>query len=163
MSPDRSPARLSSTVTMGAALVAFAILGATSVVAFSLGALGTVTVMGGVAARNRGLVTAGAVVLFVGALAAGVADTSAPRMLVATGAILFAWDVGRTAVDLGRHLGPAARTRAIELRHAAASLLVLALSGSVGYAAFQVAGGAQPVLAVVALLIAGVLLSLVLD
>jgi hypothetical protein len=138
-------------------------MGGASLVAFSLGAVGAVTVLGGLAARNRGLVTAGAVVLFVGTLAAGVANTSGPRMLVATGAVLFAWDIGRTAVVLGRHLGAAAETSAIELRRTTASLLVLTLSGSVGYATFQLAGGSQPVVAVTALLVAGVLLSLLFD
>lgn len=160
---DRSPTRLSSAATMGAALLAFAILGRASLVAFSLGALGAVSVLGGLAARNRGLVTAGAVVLFVGVLAAGVAEASAPSVLVATGAVLFAWDVERTAVDLGRHLGTAAETKAIELRHAAVSLSILTLSGCVGYAAFRLTGGSRPVLAVIALLVAGVLLSLVLE
>jgi hypothetical protein len=151
---------LSASLAIGAAVIALATVGTTSLVAFSLAAIGTATVAGGVVTSNRGLVTAGAVVLFVGTLAAGVADASASRLLVATGGAVFAWDVGRTAVDIGVQLGAGADTTDLELVHAGTSLLVIGLAGSVGYALFQTAAGGQPVSAVVALLIAGTLLSL---
>lgn len=160
---DRSAARLSGAAAIGAALLALAAVSTASVVAFSLGAIGTATVVGGLVTRHRGIVTAGAVVLFVGALAAGIAGASAPRVLVATGAVLFAWDVGRTAVDVGTQLGTVADTTAIELRHAGASALVITLTGGVGYAVFRMAAGGHPVGAVVALLVAGTLLSLSLE
>ncbi len=160
---DRSPARLSASLAIGAAVIALAAVSTASLVAFSLAAIGTTTVAGGILASNRGLVTAGAVVLFVGTLAAGVADASAIRLLVATGGALFAWDVGRVAVDVGVQLGAGADTTDLELVHAGASLLVIVLAGGVGYALFQTAAGGQPVSAVVALLIAGTLLSLTLE
>jgi hypothetical protein len=160
---DRSPARLSAALAIGAAVIALATVGTASLVSFSLAAIGTATVAGGIVASNRGLVTAGAVVLFVGTLAAGVADASAIRLLVATGGAVFAWDVGRAAVDVGVQLGAGADTTDLELVHAGASLLVIVLSGGVGYVLFQTAAGGQPVSAVVALLIAGTLLSLTLE
>lgn len=160
---DRSPARLSAIVAVGAALLSLATVGTASVVAFSLGALGAATAVGGVLAGRRALVTAGAAVLFLGALAAGVGGASAPRVLVATGAAVFAWDVGRAAVDVGMQLGAAAETTGIELVHAAASLLVVGVSGGVGYVVFRVAAGGRPVVAVVALLVAGALLARVLE
>lgn len=160
---DRSAARLSSGVAIGAALLALATVGTASLVAFSLGAIGTVAVVGGIATGHRGVVTAGAVVLFVGTLAAGVAGVSAPRQLLATGAVLFAWDVGRSGIDVGAQLGATADTTAIELRHASAIALVIALTGGIGYAVFRLAAGTYPVSAVVALLVAGALLILTLE
>lgn len=160
---DRSAARLSSAGAIGTAVLALAVISTASLVAFSLGAIGLAVVVGGLLISNRGLVTGGAVILFVGTLAAGIADASASRLLVATGGIVFAWDVGRAAIDVGVQLGAAAETTALELRHAGASLLVIAITGGVGYAVFQVASGGQPVSAIIALLIAGVLLSLALE
>jgi hypothetical protein len=160
---DRSAARFSGVAAIGAALLALGLLAPASLVAFSLGAVGAATAIGGVIASYRGLVTAGASVQFVGVLAAGIAGASALRLLVATGAVLFAWDVGRYAIDLGAQLGTAAATTGIERRHAGRSAAVIVLTGGVGYAVFRTVSGSQPVVGVVALLIAGALLTLVLE
>lgn len=161
--PDRSAARQSGIAAIVAGLLALGLVGPTSLVAFSLSAIGTAVVVGGVIASYRGLVTAGASVLFVGVLAAGVVGVSALRLLVATGGVLFAWDVGRYAIDVGAQLGTAADTTAIERRHAGRSAAVIALTGGVGYVVFRTVSGSQPVVGVVALLIAGALLTLVLE
>lgn len=160
---DRSPARLSSAAAVGAALLALVSSGSASILALLLGALGVALTLGGLLVARRGPITVGATLLFVGTLVAGVAGAGVLPLLVSVAASVLTWDLGRNAVDVGAQLGRRADTTGIELVHAGASVLIVSLSAGLGYAVFDAAAGGQPVVALVALLLSGVLLSLALS
>jgi hypothetical protein len=81
----------------------------------------------------------GAALLAVGALLA--APTVFPPIAFAGVAAAFVvWDVGATAADLGRTVGPDAPTQRGEFVHAAASVLVGALAVGLAWAALFVVG-----------------------
>lgn len=150
---DHRPARLSAALASVAAGVAVAV---TSSIVGALGALG---VLYGAWRGRRRAVTAGAFVVFVGVLLAGLRDAPAARVLVGTVAAVLAWDLGEQAINVGEQVGRAATTRRGELAHAAGSTLVGTLAASVGLATFGLAGGGRPVAALVLLLAGAVALT----
>lgn len=152
------PARFSGAVAVGAGLVAVATGGFYSWLALLAGALGLLLLFAGLARAAPLVVSLGAVGLLAGGLAAGVRGAPAWATLASVAATVLAWDVGRTAISVGRQLGRDADTRRLELVHATASGGVAAVTAGVGYGLFRVAAGGQPVTALVLFLLAAVLL-----
>lgn len=156
---DRAPSRLSAAIAVGAAVVAGGATGIYSVGAASINAVGVGLIIWGVLRACRGATTAGAAVLFGGALVAGVQGVPAGPLLVAVTAAVVAWDAAGTAISVGQQLGRAAVTTRVELAHAAASMSVGVVTASIGYGLFRAATGGQPVTALLFLVIAAVLLA----
>lgn len=80
------------------------------------------------------------------------------RILGATVAAALVWDLGENSVSLGRQIGRDARTFWNETVHGFGSLLVGAVSASIVYVAYGYSVGAEPLEAVVFLLVSIVLL-----
>lgn len=154
---DRSPARLSGGLSLGAGGVAVA-AGGTGL-GGALGVFGLLLLGVGQLRGTRTAVTVGALLGFGGVVAAGASGAAPAVVLVGTAAAVLAWDLGEQAINLGEQLGRSARTRNAELVHAANSTLVAAAAIGIGYGLFLVAAGGQPVPALVLLLGAGVLLA----
>ncbi len=154
---DRSPARLSGGLAVGAG--GLAVAAAPSPAAAPFGVAGVVLLLVGVLRGSRRAVTAGALLAFGGVVAAGLGDAPAASLLVGTAAAVLAWDLGEQAINVGEQLGRAASTRNGELVHAANSTLVAVAAVGLGYGLFLVASGGQPVTALVVLLGAALLLA----
>lgn len=73
---------------------------------------------------SRGLVKAGAALVFVSVLAAGLFRAPTVTVLGAGVGTVLAWDAGEQAINVGEQLGQDAETKAIELTHFAGSVLV---------------------------------------
>lgn len=154
---DRSPARLSGGLAVGAG--GLAVAAAASPAAAPFGVAGVVMLLFGVLRGSRRAVTAGALLVFGGVVAAGLGDAPAASLLVGTAAAVIAWDLGEHAINVGEQLGRAASTRNGELVHAANSTLVAVASVGLGYGLFLIAAGGQPMTALVVLLGAALLLA----
>lgn len=155
---DRSPARLSRRVSIGAAFVALASSGFYSWGALAAGTLGTLLLAAGLVRGANAGVTLGASGLFVGAVVAGARGAPVAPTLLAVGATVLAWDAGGSAISIGRQLGREADTRRLEAVHLTASAAVGAAAASAGYGLYLTATGDQSVAALVFLLVAAVLL-----
>lgn len=155
---DRSPARLSGGVAVGVAFVALASSGLYSWVALAAGSVGVLLFVGGVGLGERPWVTTGAFVLFLAAIVAGTRGAPAVPVLVSVAAAVVAWDVGGSAISVGRQLGRDADTTRLEVVHLTASLGVGVLTVGGGYGLYQLGTEDQPVAALVFLLVAAVLL-----
>lgn len=155
---SRAPARLSSGVAIGAALVATlaAALGAS--VAAGAGALGVLLAALALVRGSRRVLGAGVAALLLGILLSGVAGGSTESLLVAMVATVAAWDVGENAINVGEQLGREANTRRLELTHVASGTAFGAGVAGVGYAIYEAATGGQPASAVALLLLGAVLL-----
>lgn len=154
---DRSPARLSGGLSLGAGGVAVAAGG--TALGGALGVGGLLLLAVGQLRGTRAAVTAGAWLALAGIVVAGTAGASPAVMLVGTAAAVLAWDFGEQAINLGEQLGRSARTRNAELVHAANSTLVAVAAVAVGYGLFLAGSGGQPVTALVVLLGAALLLA----
>jgi hypothetical protein len=137
-----------------------AVLGALAAVAASLGstagavvgAAGLVTVGGGLVAGRGAATTAGALLLFVGALAAGAAGGAAAVVLGGGVASLVAYDAGERAVRLGRAVPRGTDTDRVEVVHLIGTLTAGALAGGAGLLVFAVHPRNAPVVWLVATL-----------
>lgn len=156
---DRSPTRLSGSVAVLAAVLAFATVGAYSWPALAAGAAGVALIVAGLLVGSEPAVTGGAAALAGGVLVGGVEGVPALLVLFAAALAVLAWDAATFAVGLGRQLGRAADTARLEAVHLAATVSVGAATVGVGYALFRTAGGGLPVTALVFLLLGAVLLS----
>jgi hypothetical protein len=155
---ERSPAVLSSALAASAAAVSAGASALTSTVGLGLGGTGFLLVAVGLVRGRRRAVGLGAGGLFVGALAGGVV-TGAPFLLLpGVIAAVLAWDLGEQAINVGEQLGREADTAQLEVTHAAASTVVGAGAGGLGYAIYLGASGGQPVTALVFLLLGAVAL-----
>ncbi|WP_244605525.1 DUF7519 family protein [Halorussus marinus] len=156
---DRSPAVLSSALAASAAAISAGASALTSTIGLGFGAAGFVLVAIGLARGWRRAVGLGASGLLVGALAGGVL-TGAPFLLLpGVIAAVLAWDFGEQAINVGEQLGRAADTAQLEATHAAASTVVGAGAGGLGYAIYLGSSGGQPVTALVFLLLGAVALT----
>ena len=150
---DRSPTYLSGTLALLAGAVTV-LLSAVAPVAVAVGLAGLLALGLGLWLGRQAPVTVGAGLLVVGVLAAGVSGASLVATPLGVMTALLAFDLGTTALGLGRQLGRATPTAEVELLHAAAST---AVGLSVLIAALVVHGvatGGQPVEAVFGLLVA---------
>lgn len=160
---DRSPARVSGRLGVGAGVIALAVAGAYASTAAVVAAGGLVGLVGGVLVGRRRLVSVGAAALLSGVLLSGTAGAPALPLLVGVGATVLAWDLGGTAIDVGAQLGREADTVRLEVVHAVASAAVATAAAGVGYGVYLTAVGGQPMAALLLLLLAGVLLLATLD
>jgi len=154
---DRAPARLSSVLALGAAVLTTA-ASAYSPVAFACSLLGGLVLAAGLAGGNRSAVTTAGGLLVAGVLVGGVAGAPvAPALVGVTGALL-AVDLGGMALAVGDQLGREAPSARLELVHATGSALVGLVLVAGGLVVHETAAGSQPVTGVVALVVAVVVL-----
>jgi hypothetical protein len=118
-----------------------------------LGLVGTVVLAAGVAVASRPVVSLGGVVLFVGVLAAGSAGTSPALLVFATAGTVVSWTTGQHVVGLATQLGREAPVRRSVLAHLASATAATLSVGVAGLAAFRLAAGAVPGVAVPFLLV----------
>lgn len=151
------------TVAVVPALVAVAVsvlaVAAGSTIGLMLSGPGAGAVALGAQNGNRRFVTLGAGLAFVGAVVGGA--TGLPlmlAMLAGVGAIV-AYDTGEHAVSLGVDVGNRAAVTQSVLVHAAASVVVAALAGGIGYAIYAFGPASLPVTGLIALLAAAVFLT----
>lgn len=156
------PTSLPVWLTAGCALVAAAV-SATAPAATVLGVLGFVLMPVAVQRGSYRLHTLGALVLFSAVLAAGIAGTGPQPMLVAAAAAVVAWDAGENAIGLGKQVGSHARMRRAVLAHTMSTVGVAVVIGGVGFTVYRLARAGQPTTAVVLLLVAAVLFTVLFD
>ncbi|PCR90703.1 DUF7519 family protein [Natrinema ejinorense] len=148
-----TPSRISSSLAVGAAGVA----GVTGLGgagwSILLAPLGVALVAGGLWRSDRRIVVGGCAALWCATLATGVAGGEPARIVLAVAATFVAWDFGERAITLGDQLGPRARTRRLELAHAAVTIAVATVGVGPVYLVFLFASGGQSVLTLVSLLI----------
>ena len=155
---DRSPTRLSRTVSGAFAVVALLAGCRYSWTALGVGTAGLAVLLAGIGAGSRSRTTLGCALLFVGTVIAGVRGGPVGAILVSTVATVLAWDAGTTAIDLGDQLGREAPTARLELVHIAGSAGVGLLTAGSGYLVYANAAGGYPLSALLALIVAAVLL-----
>lgn len=160
---ERDPVRLSSWVAVSAAAISLGASGFYSWPALAVGFVGLALVGVGIGFGRAGGVTGGAFGLLVAALIAGSQGAPVVWVLLGVAAAVVAWDVGGTAISVGKQLGRAADTRRLEVVHAAGSVAVGAITTGAGYGLYQVGTGRQPVGALLFLLVAAVLLAVALE
>lgn len=160
---DRGPATTSRWLSAFAGLLALVTGGFYSWIGLAVGAVGLVVLVGGLARGTNRYVSSGAFGLFLAAVVAGTQGAPVPSVLAGVVLSVVAWDVGGNALGLGRQLGRDAKTRRIELLHAAASLTVGVVTASIGYGVYWFSAGGQPAGAVVLLVLGAVLLVATLD
>lgn len=156
--PTRAPPTLSMGVATGLGALAAAFLAAGSPTAGATAVLAVALLLASLLAVSRRLCRLGGAGFVAAFVAGGV--TAAPAAPLVAGAILAvaAWDVTDHALGLADHVGREARTVRNELVHTTVSLAVGGAAGAVAFGGFLVAGGNQPVTALVFLLFGGVLL-----
>ncbi|WEL16623.1 putative membrane protein [Halorhabdus sp. SVX81] len=153
---DRTPARASVAIATG-----FAFLGALTMVTPALvavGLFGTLLVGLGAIHGSRTYVGYGALVILLGVLIGGFQGAPPEPLLVSTLLAVLAWDAGRYGITIGEQLGPDAKTLRIELTHVTLNTLVGTAGTGLGYAAYRVMAGGQPVAALGLLLVGAVVL-----
>lgn len=158
MRVTRAPTRLGSGVAVCAALVALGTSGFYSWVALALGGLGLLVLVAGLVRGRQAAVTLGACALFAAAVVAGVRGAPALPVLASVTCAAVAWDVGGTAVGLGRQVGREAETWRVEVVHAAGTLAVGAVTAGLGYGVYRAAAADPPVAALLFVVVAAVLL-----
>jgi hypothetical protein len=155
---DRAPTRLSRWVSVSAAFVALGASGFYSWPALAVGTLGLLLLVVGLVRGANAAVTTGAFGLFVGGIVAGVGSAPVVPVLVSVTFAVLAWDVGGSAISIGKQLGREADTIRIEAVHMTASGVVGVVTAGVGYGLYHTGTGEEPVVTLVFLLIAAVLL-----
>ncbi|WP_254532818.1 DUF7519 family protein [Natrinema gelatinilyticum] len=154
----RAPARLSSWGSVIAAFVALGASGFYSWPALAVGTGGVLLLAVGLVRGANSAVTIGTFGLFMGGIIAGIQSAPVVPVLVSVTFSVLAWDVGGSAISIGKHLGRDADTRRIEAVHMTSSGVVGVVTASMGYGLYRTGTGEQPVAALVFLLIAAVLL-----
>ncbi|EMA41731.1 DUF7519 family protein [Halobiforma nitratireducens] len=157
----RKPAIASSLVAVAAAVVAVVLSGLFTATAVTVGAAGVVLLSVALAVGHRSAADAGAVLVFGGVLLAGFEGgiAAVEPTLIATVTTVLAWDRAHAAIDIGEQLGRESETLRLEAVGLASSLVVGLIAATVGYTIYVVAGGGQPVSALVLLLLAAFLIT----
>lgn len=156
VSVDRAPARLSSAIALVFAL-ACALSLVPSILGLLAAAAGVLALVLGVGlVHTTRLVHVAGLALVGGAIGAGATGLQPELTLVGAAFGVLAWDTAENAMVIGEQLGRRAPTRRSELVHIAGSVLVTSVVAIVGYAAFRLSRGGQPLTAL-ALLVFGVL------
>jgi len=157
---DRSPTPFGQRLAVVAALLAVVLAGAGSWTGLALGLVGGVVLAAGARLGRRSAVTAGGVVLFAAAFAAGVDGVAPTVVLAAAVATVVAWDAATNAISLGEQLGTAAPTARREAVHVGATALVGVTTATVGVVVFELVAGGAPVTALFFLLLAAVFVAI---
>lgn len=155
---DRRPAPLSAVFAIAASAIAAIAASVGSPAGAAIAGLGVVLAAAGALVGSRRAVDAAGLALLGGIVVAGVGSIPELWALVATVAAVLAWDLGHNAISLGEQLGRDADTAPAEIAHMAATLAVGASTAAVAYVLYLLAGGDQPISAVVFLLVAVALL-----
>lgn len=159
---DDAPARRSTAVALGAALVA-AVAATPNVGAALLGGLGLLVLGAGLHRMSLPVASLGALALLAASLLVGLSSVPVLVPLVGVAASVLTWDAAGTAVDVGRHLGRDVETAPLELAHVGATAAVVTVATGFGYALFRIGTGARPDAALFALLAAALLLVVAVD
>lgn len=157
---DSSPARLSSVlgVFFGAvALITIVIAGTT--LGLFLGLFGLVATITGVWHGERNILTLGGLGLLTGVVIAGLFGAQPILVLSGIIAVALTWDVSENSITTGERLGQAAETQQIEIVHIAATTTITTLSAGSAYLVYQLSIESNSPVALVALLLAGVILT----
>lgn len=155
----RRPTIVASATALVAALVAVSLLAASSSNGLVLGVAGLACVVVGLQRGSHAAHDVGCLVVFFGVVAAGVGADVVETTLVAAVATVVAWDTGGSAIDLGEQLGREAKTRRLEIVHAASTVLVGLSTVTIGYALYVSTAGGQPIAALFLLLLAATLVT----
>lgn len=156
---DRSPALLSSSLSITAAGIGAGTSALTATLGVVGGGAGFLVVVAGVLLGSRRAITIGSLTLLLAALAGGLVSGAPYLLLPGVIATVLAWDLGEQAINVGEQLGREAPTTQLEVTHAAASTVVAVGAGGLGYGIYLFASGGQPVTALVLLLLAAVVLT----
>lgn len=155
----RKPAAASSVGAIVLSVVATLLAWLGSPIGFLGGVAGVVLFAVSLRRNSRRLVDVAGLVCFGGVVAGGLEATAVEPTLLATLAVVLAWDRAHGAIDVGTQLGREAPTRRLEAVSFASSLFVGVLAGTVGYAVYVVGGTGLPVAAVVLFVIAAALVT----
>lgn len=155
---DRRPAPAAGRIAvLGALLVVLAaFVGAVRTLALTVP--GFVVIVAGVHTGRRNAITAGSLFLLAGTLGAGVWRAPVPVVVAAAVGTVLAWDMGRTAIDMGYQVGTDAVATRPAVLHAAGTTLVGGASAGIGYGVYLGAASGQPAISVALLLLSIVLL-----
>lgn len=155
---ETGPSSIGVALTVAASLAAVVPL-AGAPMGLGAGLFGAVLVGAGVRIERSRAFGLGVVALGGGVLLAGLSGAAPWVVVAATAGTLLAWDVGDTALVVGEQLGRAAPTARLELVHATATAIVLAVGAGVAYAVFYLMEGGRPTLALALLLLGATLLA----
>jgi hypothetical protein len=152
-SNPKGPTRISASIAVVAAgLAAVTGLGGSGWLVL-LAPLGAGIVAGALWRGRVPLLAVGCACLIGAALATGLAGGAPVRLVLSVAATFVAWDLGEHAVTLGEQLGRRAVTARLEFLHAAGAITVATVGGGIAYLSFLLAGGGQPLVALLFLLV----------
>jgi len=156
---DSAPGLVSVQASIVAAVLGVATVFPAGVLPLAFAAVGAAVLAVGAVRGSRRAVTAGAALLFLGALFSAL-WTADPFLPLMGGALAFvSWDVAEHGIGVGEHLGREAPTSRLEIAHASASAIVGLLAVAVGYGVYTAAGTGLPSIALVLFLAAALLLT----
>lgn len=136
---DQRPAVIAGACAVSAALVATAASALATPSSIGLGLFGSGLLALALYKDVAIAYDIGPFVLFAGVIQSGVQSGSMAVTLVATIAVVVAWDLGHTARDIGRQLGREATTTRLEIARLLSSLTIGVLSTTIGYGIFVAA------------------------
>lgn len=154
---EYGPPTLSTTVVLAAGVTVLGALVLVSLPLAIVGGVGTAVVIAGLIGARRALVTLGTTVVYGAIVTGAVGDGPVVPVVIAAAAALIGFDAGRYAVRLGQQVGAAGETVRAELRHVGTTVVVTGGVAAAGVAAFRLGPTEQPVVTLVALLVAAVL------
>lgn len=160
---DQSPARLSAVlgVAFGGLVVVVLAVSATTLAVIP-GLVGGGVIAVGVLRCSRAAITVGTVGLLAGIVLSGVLGARPLMVLVATITATLAWDASQNALTVGARLGRMAETYRVEIVHIAMTTVIVTIAAGSGYVVAQVSVGSLSPVALVALLLAAVTLTVAL-
>ena len=150
------PTKVGSLFTIGAGVMALVGIGAYSMTGLAVAVLGLAVVVIGLLLPRPGLLTIGALGIFIGAVLAGIDEAPVGAVLVGTIGAILAWDIGHNAASHGRQVGATTNTTSTEALHAAGSFGAGIFTAAIAYGGYTVATGGQPALAIGILLFAAI-------
>ena len=156
---DESPARLSSQLMVVAGAAAVMQVAIVSLVGAIPAMAGYVVAVAGLRSRQRSTVELGAMVIFVGIVVAGIAESEPLWLVGAAVGTTLVWDLGEQAITVGEQVGTRAQSDRGERRHALMSVGVGIGIGGVLLGVHSVSTGGFPVGGLVVLLVAALLLA----